>query len=540
VEWPQHERTSSEELSPADFTGVSAEPLPSAASSTEPEQGPDARPFQSGAPGGRPKNRSRSVDPGGERTPREPSPPGQPATPHRPIDRGPRKRRPPRDRIGLGRRGDSASRLRPDSDRPGTSSDREDGSDPGQEAEWPTVRDILANHRSSPGPRPAVERRREGRRAIPTVPREPGQWNLPAWLALPPVGACVLSVGFLACAMSWWWAIDSGNAGVVALHLLSSDGSGRQRTLPAKVVPPRGRWFGTTAQHLAHWGIYLAWAGPEEKIGAAEAPSMLGRALEVSPLNATARMAMAQLDEPGPVGQAPLRGLGLSRDSVSLAWSARRLLAAGKKETALRLYSRALSAAAGGGLSRTATPRWAEDSGLRRSFYFLPAEDSVRDIVAELAAPGGLEFREWSAALPHDPIVLLATARLLREQGSTEADPLLDRILGDEWTLAADQQPDPRLLAARAEALVLGSRWREAAEQYRRAIERVDNDLIRRSWWFNLADIAQRLQDEPMRQAALRSAVAVPSSDEITRRVSIVQKSGASKSPVKFGSAKAN
>ncbi len=382
-----------------------------------------------------------------------------------------------------------------------------------------------------------MERRRKASQATPTVPQEPGQWILPGWLALPPVAACVLSLGLLACAMSWWWAIDSGNAAVVTMRLLSSDGSGRQRPLPAKVVPPGGRWVGTTAQHLAHWGIYLAWAGPDEKIGAAEAPAMLERALEVSPLNATARLAMAQLDVPGREGQAPLRGLGLSRDSVSLAWSARRLLAAGKKETALRLYSRALSAASGGGLSRTATPRSGEDSGLRRSFYFLPAEDSVRDIVAELAAPGGLEFREWSSALPHNPVVLLATVRLLREQGNTEADTLLDRILGDEWTVAQDQQPDPRLLAARAEALVLRSRWREAAVQYRRAIERVDNDLIRRSWWFNLADIAQRLQDEPLRQAALRSAVAVPSSDEITRRVSMVQKSGSSKPPVKFFSA---
>ena len=68
------------------------------------------------------------------------------------------------------------------------------------------------------------------------------------------------------------------------------------------------------------------------------------------------------------------------------------------------LDTNALSAAADGGLSRTATPRSGEDSGLHRSFYFLPAEDSVRDIVAELAAPGGLEFREWSSALPHNPV----------------------------------------------------------------------------------------------------------------------------------------
>ena len=113
---------------------------------------------------------------------------------------------------------------------------------------------------------------------------------------------------------------------------------------------------------------------------------MLARALEVSPLNPTARLAMAQLDEPGPEGQAPLRGLGLSRDSVSLAWSARRLLAAGKKETALRLYGRALSAAAGGGLSRTATPRSGEDSGLP-PLLLLPAWRRTRSATSWRSSP---------------------------------------------------------------------------------------------------------------------------------------------------------
>ncbi len=204
------------------------------------------------------------------------------------------------------------------------------------------------------------------------------------------------------------------------------------------------------------------------------------------------------------------------------------------------MYHRALTAAAGGGLSRTATPRFAEDSSLGRYFYYLPAEDSVRDIVAELNGRNGLEVSEWIGALPSNPIVLLATARLLREKGLPAADALLDRILGSEWAVPEDDRPDPRLLAARAEALVLRSRWSDAAELYRRAIDRVDNDMVRRSWWLNLADIAQRLNDEPQRQAAIRAAMAVPSSDEITRKASFVLKSGAPKVPGKLGSAKAN
>ena len=178
VEPPQRAPTGYEEPSPADLTEVAAG-FPVAATSTEPEPGPDARPFRGGAPEARPRTRTRSVDPSGERAPRESSPLGQSPTPYRPIDRGPRKRRPPRDRIGLGRRGEPASRLRSDSNRPGTSSDREGGSEPSPEAEWPTVRDILANHRSSPGPRPAVERRRKGEAGDPRRCRKS-----------PPSGSC--------------------------------------------------------------------------------------------------------------------------------------------------------------------------------------------------------------------------------------------------------------------------------------------------------------------------------------------------------------
>jgi hypothetical protein len=251
-------------------------------------------------------------------------------------------------------------------------------------------------------------------------------------------------------------------------------------------------------------------------------------------------MAMAQLDGPGRDGSGRIRGLGLSRDSVSLAWSARGLMDAGRKEAALRLYHRALSAAVEGGLSRSSTPRFADDPMVRR--YYLPAEDAVRDIVAELASREGLEFREWSRALPRHPTVVLATARLLHEQGRSEFDSLLDELLGDDWERSDVGRGDSRLMAARAEALGLRSRWKEAADQYRLAIEGVDNDLIRRSWWFNLADIAQRLDDESQRQAAFRAVLAGQISDDIARRVSQIQRSAVAKARTRegYGSVRAN
>lgn len=74
------------------------------------------------------------------------------------------------------------------------------------------------------------------------------------------------------------------------------------------------------------------------------------------------------------------------------------------------------------------------------------------------------------------------------------------------------------------EALALGSRLKEAEQEYRQAIELADHDLVRRSWWFNLSDIARRLDDETQRQSALRAAVAVATTDDITRRASMNQR----------------
>jgi hypothetical protein len=349
----------------------------------------------------------------------------------------------------------------------------------------------------------------------------------------------MLGGGLLGCVLSWCWAVDAATAGVLTQRLLTTDGSGRRKLLPPDLAPPGGRWIKTTAQHLAHWAIYTA-VESDEHHPSSEAPSLVTRALEISPLNPTARLAMAQLEGSGRDSSGRIRGLGLSRDSVSLAWSARRLIDSGKKEAALRLYYRALSAAVEGGLSRSATPRFAED--LTGGRYYLPAEDGVRDIVAELAAREGLEFREWSRALPRNPTVLLATARLLRELGRAEADSLLDDLLGDHWAGVEPGRGDPRLMAARAEALGLRSRWNEAADQYRQAIELVDNDLIRRSWWFNLADIARRLNDEGQRQAAFRAVLAAHSSDDIARRVGKIQRSVDAKARTQdgYGSLKAN
>jgi tetratricopeptide (TPR) repeat protein len=255
-------------------------------------------------------------------------------------------------------------------------------------------------------------------------------------------------------------------------------------------------------------------------------------------LNPTARLALAQLEPPGSRTPESFRTLGLSRDSVSLAWSARRLLDGGKKEAALRLYERALTVAAASAFSRTATPRFHDDLLAQR--YLLPGEDVVRDIIAEMDARVDWTFGEWSKALPRDPTVLLATARLLREKRRDEADSFLGRILELDVSRADGGPADAPVLAARAEALALRSRLKDAEQEYRQAIELADNDLIRRSWWFNLADIARRQNDEGQRQTALRAALAVATSDEISRRVISIRRAADVRSPVPIPPARAN
>ena len=202
---------------------------------------------------------------------------------------------------------------------------------------------------------------------------------------------------------------------------------------------------------------------------------------------------------------------------------ARQLLSAGKKEAALKLYGQAISLAVPNRSARLRIPRFSEDPGIAR--YLLPGEEQVRDIVNELLGQENVwAFDEWSRVLPKDPIVLIATARLLREQGRSEAETLLGQILDAEQFPPAPGYTSPVTLAVFAEALALSSRYREADRFYRQAIGSINDPTIQRSWWFNVADLAYRSNDNTERQAALRAAGAVASSDDITRRAADIQR----------------
>ena len=121
----------------------------------------------------------------------------------------------------------------------------------------------------------------------------------------------------------------------------------------------------------------------------------------------------------------------------------------------------------------------------------------MRDIVAELAGRDGTGIPRMVAG-PARNTRRPAGDRPAAPRAAARSRPSRCSTRSSATTGPVRRMPaDPRLLAARAEALPsLAVAPKEAAEQYRQAIELADNDLIRRSWWFNLADIALRLDDE--------------------------------------------
>ena len=268
-----------------------------------------------------------------------------------------------------------------------------------------------------------------------------------------------------------------------------------------------------------------------------EVRSLLNSALTVSPLNPTARLALAQLDQAVDTPTISSRGLGLSRDAISLSWCARRLLATGHKEDALRMYASAFKLTIESGPARLAMPRYHNNPQAPR--FLLPGEMSVREIVHDLLSKHAWTFDEWSPALPQKRHGFRGSGSLITRAGSLRSESLIDRITELREPPETVTAARALTLAAHAEACALQSDWKQAERQYRLAIELCEDETIKRSWWFNLADIEQRLDDEGQRQIALRAA-AVPAGDDIARRAADIQRANIAPSFSGFNGTRAN
>jgi hypothetical protein len=375
-------------------------------------------------------------------------------------------------------------------------------------------------------------------RATPTLPHEPGQWNPPLWLAWPPAALVTLAVGVGGLLLSCRWAGETFDASIVAQNLAArAAAGGKPRPLPESLAPPEPSWWRTTPQHLAQWGVYLGRAGADEDRGE-DARGLLEGAVRIAPIHPTARLARAEL---GPEADDPaslVRALGLSRDAASLARTARSLRLAGKKTAAIRLYREALRIACRPDPSTAPEPVFDKDPAGGR--YLLPGEAAAADVVRELFADPSRAFEEWAEAVPEVTTARLATARLFREQGRPEAEVLIAQVIDDRREVAGAPHELAIRHAAAAEAHALLSRWGEAEEGYRRAIEAMDDAVVKRSWWFNLASIANRLDDEAQRQAALQAALDAPASDDISRRAMEFQRASEAPARPRPGATKAN
>jgi tetratricopeptide (TPR) repeat protein len=391
----------------------------------------------------------------------------------------------------------------------------------------PSAKEILASAPRRPSPQPLKQSARtDWDRAKPTEALEPEQWPVPLWLAWPPTAFLVLLMGIAASLLSFWWAGESSNATVITQRLLARAGlpgrereqaRERERPLPETVVPPEPSWWRTTPRHLAQWGVYLGRLGPGDE-QAIEPQSLLDGAVRIAPINPIARLAQAQTRRKPGDPSALVQALGLSRDAASLAWTARTLRLAGKKASALKVYRKALEIACRADPPRAIDLAFDDDPNVRR--YLLPGEAAAAPIARELIIDGGWTSEAWSGAVPDDVIALLAAGRVLHEQGGPEARTMLLRIIDRLRRIGnPERDADPPIKhAAAAEAYALLSQWKESEQEYRLAIEQTSDLTTRRSWWFNLASVAQHLDDETQRAAALEAALEAPISDDISRR----------------------
>jgi hypothetical protein len=382
--------------------------------------------------------------------------------------------------------------------------------------DWPKASEIFAAHRTCPKSQPTPKPANRGgvQAPSPTELREPSSWQPPLWLTWPVAMAATMALAAGGISLAWAWSADAYSAGVVASRLAGRDAG--NEPLPKGVVTPDGSWWKSTASNLMVWALYHDRASVNDASHAEQVGPLLDAAAKAAPMQAQVRFAKARHATSTSQSSNLLDGLGLSRDVVALAWSGRRWREADKKDVALKVYRKALEMASSAKLEHFAPPAFDDDPRVRH--YLLPGEDLLSPIIADLVEDSGWTFEQWSSALPNYALVPLVAARQLIGRGSPDAEKALDAAIAAGDGPAPEGMSAAIHLAARAEALFLRSRWVEAEETYQRAIGLAPPDAIRRCWWFNVAEIAARLNDEIKRQTALEAARATPVNDEVAKR----------------------
>ncbi len=366
---------------------------------------------------------------------------------------------------------------------------------------------------------PSVESassRRRSAEPLPTVCRTPGQWTLPLWLGWLPTVAATLVFGGVGVALAFEWLIESGQANTGLKLALRPDQSASPVIDPSLI--PRGGWIFSTATHLSAWAVALERADDGEN-HSEDVRSLLASAREASPLGARAHFNVETVASPANTAIDPndFSEIGRTRDIVSLISTGRRLREAGKLDSSIRAYRSALELALKADQNGLEPPNFDESPQVRR--YALPHEPLVALVVRDMAEQGDWTPSQWNSALPTSATASWVASKVLAKlRRKTEADALADLAIrqGESDPLPGYDPAEQR--ASRAEGLAYRGRWTDAIEQYRLAIDQVEDDTTRRAWWLNLAELARLNNDDAAQLRAIEAARSADIVDEITQR----------------------
>ena len=379
---------------------------------------------------------------------------------------------------------------------------------PAFDEEWPSVRSILQAHQErcgEPSPRAAMKSR-----PTPTDARLPAHWSPPGWLVALPMAGAILVAGALGIFLGSTWGEDDRQAGLLADRILRANGAGKT-VIGEEEVNPDGSWWRTTGGHLA---IRAAALGSMRGESSREETTrfLLQSARAAAPLEAATRMARAELS----AGDSPLAALGLSRDTVALALTARTLAREGKTQAALAAYRSALELVARSDVGRGRTPAFLDEPNAKR--FALPFEALVSSVIGEMAAQPGWTYETWSGALPEHGLVLLAAYRVLSDRRASESEAVLNRLIESPAAPASGSQALHAV--ARAEGLAIKGRWEDASTLYAEAIAAMPDEVVRRTWHLNRGVILARNGAVDQATDAMALARAGRGDDEIGRKVS--------------------
>jgi hypothetical protein len=151
--------------------------------------------------------------------------------------------------------------------------------------------------------------------------------------------------------------------------------------------------------------------------------------------------------------------------------------------------------------------------------FVLPAETTMVAIIREMAAQPGWNASVWLDAVPDHALARLAAYQVLHARAEPEAESLLTALVEPTQPTAIGSLPVH--LAARAEAAGLKGLTEQAAALYQEAIERIDDEAIKRTWHLNRALILSRGGERDRASDAMVAARAGRGDDEIGRKVAL-------------------